>query len=192
MSRVLYKAVLQALKEAHAAYLAHCRKQFCDNIKVAECAIAAIESLGVDCGREMELMGLKAEMELVQALPMMHRPAEIIAHYEAAKLQMLLPPSMVVSRDAPMLPHCEDAIDFFGGADDQTADDLSRAAALYAQLTDGGGGGVAEIYRAQMARQRGAPEEAHHWANRALERMGGDRWIEPIARRLIQADASSE
>lgn len=187
MARVLCEAVLQALKEAHEAWLDQHMEKYRESLKVAECGIGAIRSLGMEdtCGREMELMGLQAEMTLISSLAGIHCPAEIIPHYEAAILLMLMPPSRVIPGDAPLLPHCESALDFFGGPSDETADSIERAAQLYGRLTGGGGRGVSEIYRAQLAEYRGNHADAEHWAKLALERMCGDKWIEPIARRIL-------
>ena len=187
MSRILHDAVIQALKEAHAAYLAHNSDKFRENMHVAECGVEAIRLLGMEdiSGRQMELMGLEAEITLLQTLPCIHCPAEIIHMYEKAELQMLMPPSRVIPKDAPMLPNCEDPLDFFGGASERTAEQLEQAARLYGQLTNGGGGGVSEIYRAQLAEHHGESAEANQWARIALEKMCGDKWIEPIANRVI-------
>jgi len=189
LSTILYNAVIQALKEAHEAYLAKRIHKYQESMRVAESGIAAIESLGTedDCGREMELMGLRAEATLMHTLPWVHQPSELIPQYEIASVEMLMPPSRVISSQAPMIPHCEDVLDFFGGASDHILQELEKATALYSRLTDGGGGGVAEIYRAEMEKQRGASDEAAHWAKLALERMAGDKWIEPIAMALIPA-----
>jgi len=188
MSRVLCDAAIQALKEAYAAYRIQSVEKYRASLKVAECAIEAIRSLGEEegCGRTLELMGLQAEITLLRTFADIHRPGEVIPKYEAALMQMLLPPSRVIPTDAPMLPHCESTLDFFGGVSDRTAELLDRATDLYARLTGGGGGGVAEIYRAQIARQRGDDENARYWARLALERMRGDTWIEPIAQRLLE------
>lgn len=194
MSRVLCEAVIQALKEAHEAWLDQHIEKYKEDLRVAECAIGAIRSLGMGdaCGREMELMGLQAEWTLVSSLAEIHCPAEIIPYYESAVLLMLMPPSRVISGDAPLIPHCKSALDFFGGPSDETADSLEKAAQLYSRLTGGGGGGVSEIYRAQLAEHRGSRADAAHWAKQALERMCGDKWIEPIARRILseQSDRS--
>jgi len=188
ISRLLHDAVIRALKEAHAAYLAQHMENYRKYMKVAECAIEAIRSLGVDedNGREMELMCLEAEITLMHTLSGIHCPEDMISHYEMAALQMLLPPSQVISGDDPLLPHCKNALDFFGGPCEQVAGHLDRATALYSQLTDGGGGGVAEIYRAQLARQQGCDDKARQWARLALERMRGDKWIEPIAQDILR------
>lgn len=187
MSRVLCEAVIQALKEAHEAWLDQHMEKYRESLKVAECGIGAIRSLGLEdtSGREIELMGLQAEMTLVSALAEIHYPSEIIPHYESAALLMLLPESRVIPRDAPLLPYCKSALDFFGGPSDETADSLDKAAKLYGRLTGGGGGGVSEIYRAQLAEHRGNRTDAVYWAKQALERMCGDKWIEPIARRIL-------
>ena len=193
MSKVLCDAVILALKEAHKAYLRQNMEKYRADMKVAEYALNAIRALGEDdgCGRTLELMGLQAEIALLNSLAGVHCPAELIPQYEAAVLQMLLPPSRVVTKDAPMLPRCECTLDFFGGACDRTAECLDRATKLYARLTDGGGGGVSEIYRAQIAQYRGNPEEAAQWAKLAIERMCADRWIEPIALKLIEESGRS-
>lgn len=190
MSRVLCEAVIQALKEAHAAWLAQHMEKYKEDLRVAECAIEAIRSLGMGeaCGREMELMGLQAEMTLISSLAEIHRPAEVIPHYESAVLFMLLPPSRVIPGDAPMIPCCKSALDFFGGPSDETADNVEKATQLYGRLTGGGGGGVSEIYRAQLAEHRGKQADAVYWAQLALERMCADKWIEPIAQRIISAN----
>lgn len=190
MSRVLHDAVILALKEAHEAYLNQAANEYRESMRVAECALEAIRLLGVEdsCGRQMELMGLQAELTLMHALASVHCPAEVIPQYELAALQMLLPPSRVIPKEAPWIPHCENTLDFFGGACEKIADQLERAARLYAQLTDGGGG-VAEIYRAQVAGHSGDRFAACHWAKLALERMCGDKWIEPIANAILAEDA---
>lgn len=187
MSRILHDAVIQALKVAHAAFLERNLEKFREHMHVAECGVEAIRSLGLDdvCGRQMELMSLEAEITLLNTLPFIHSPADAIQMYEKAVLQMPLPPSRVIARDAPMLPNCGNPLDFFGEASDRMAELLEYAAGLYGQLTDGGGGGVSEIYRAQMAHHFGKHAEASHWAELALVRMCGDKWIEPIAQRLI-------
>ena len=187
MSRVLHDAVIQALKEAHNAYLAFNTDKYRDSLKVAECGIEAIRLLGTEdsCGRQMEIMGLQAEISLIRTMAGIHCPAEMIPHYETAMLQMLLPPSRVIPKEAPMIAHCENTLDFFGGACEQTADWLEKATELYGRLTGGGGGGVAEIYRAQIAEYHKNHKEAGKWAQLALERMCGDKWIEPIATALI-------
>ena len=187
MSKILCTAVRESLKAAHEAYLIHKRIEYEASLQNAEHALSAIEALGSegDCGRIMELMALRAELLLVKTLPCLNRPSELILLYEMAMLQMLLPPSKVVPREAPMLPPCQSTLEFFGGESERTAAELEHATALYARMTDGGGGGVAEIYRAELANQRGSPQEAREWARRALERMVGDRWIEPIALRLL-------
>lgn len=187
MSRILHDAVIQALKEAHAAYQARALEKYRDSMQVAQCGVKAIRSLGTEevIGRQMELMGLEAEITLMHAMTCLHNPAEAIRWYEAAVCQMLLPPSRVIPKEAPMLPGCENPLDYFGGACEQTAEQLEQAARLYGGLTDGGGGGVAEIYRAQLAQTRGNLSEAGQWAQLALERMCGDKWIEPIAQRLL-------
>lgn len=189
MSRLLCDAVIRALREAHGAYLRQNAEEYRECLKVAQCGIEGIRMLGVedDFGREMELMGLEAELTLLYGLAGIHVPSEMIMRYEAAVLKMLMPPSKVVPKDAPLIAHCENTLDFFGGVCDQTAKDLELAVNLYGRLTDGGGGGVAEIYRAQMAEQRGNCDEARRWAALALERMCGDKWIEPIAEKLIKS-----
>lgn len=187
MSRILYDAVIRALKEAHEAYLNQDSEKYREGLKVAECGIEAIRLLGTedDYGRKMELMGLQAELTLMQSLSDIHNPAESILRYEAAILQMLMLPSQVISKEAPMLPHCKSALDFFGGACEQTAKDLALATDLYGRLT-GGGGGVAEIYRAQLAEHLGQDAEAKRWAEIALQKMCGDTWIEAIANKMIK------
>ena len=187
MSRVLCEAVIQALKEAHEAWLDQHMEKYRESLKVAECAIEAISSLGIGdaYGREMELMGLQAEMMLLRSLAGIHCPEKTIPRYESAALLMLMPPSRVIPGDAPLLPQCEGTLDFFGGPSDETADSLESAMRLYSRLTGGGGGGVSEIYRAQLADYKGNRAEAGHWAKQALERMCGDRWIEPIAKKIL-------
>ena len=187
MARVLCDAVIKALKQAHAAYLSNEHNRFEESIKIAESALIAIQSLGseTDCSREMLMMGLKAESLLIGSLQKLNRPQEAVKLYAMADKRMLLPPSRVIDGDAPMIPHCDDALEFFGRADDETAEVISRLTALYARMTGGGGGGVAEIYRAQLANRNGSSEETINWARLALQRMRGDVWIAPIARRLI-------
>ena len=179
--------MIQALKEAHAAYLIQSAEKYRASMKVAECAVEAIRALGEEegCGRTLELMGLQAELTLLNSLADIHSPAQVIPQYESAALQMLMPPSRVITKEAPMLPQCRCTLNFFGGACDRTARSLDRATKLYSRLTDGGGGGVAEIYRAQIEDHRGNRNEARHWAKLALERMCGDKWIEPIALALL-------
>lgn len=187
MSRLLHDAVIQALNEAHCAYLTGNIEKYRDSLKVAECGIDAIRSLGTEdsCGRQMEIMGLQAEISLMRTMACIHSPVEMIPHYETAMLQMLLPPSQVISKEAPMIAHCENTLDFFGGACEQTADWLEKATEMYGYLTGGGGGGVAEIYRAQIAKHNGNHIESEKWAQLAMERMCGDKWIEPIAGALM-------
>lgn len=187
MSKVLCSAVLQALKDAHSAYRKHRFDRYQEHMKVADCALEAIRSLGQggERAREMEVMALSAEVTLMHALADIHYPDQLRRSFEVAELQMLLPPSRVITREDPMLPNCTDALEFFGGPSEETAQALCRATDLYGRLTDGGGGGVAEIYRAQLAHAQGQTEEATRWARLARERMCGDRWIEPIVKSML-------
>lgn len=190
MSKVLGVAVKNSLKAAHAAYLVSQHEAYCGHIIAAENAVAAIKALGAenDYCRTIELMALEAELLLIRSLSKLSKPRELIPKFEMAMLQMLIPPSQIVDKSAPMLPGCTNALEYFGGASEQTARDIERAVSLYAHMTDGGGGGIPEIYRAQMESQKGCTEKAAYWARRALDKMCGDKWIEPIASGILAAD----
>ncbi|HKM29117.1 MAG TPA: hypothetical protein VJY37_05480, partial [Anaerovoracaceae bacterium] len=66
------------------------------------------------------------------------------------------------------------------------ADTLDKAARVYAGLTGGGGGGVANLYRAEIAARRGDWAMAERLACKAQEEMTGDRWMEPIITKLTK------
>ena len=187
MARTLCGAALKALKKAHAAYLRSEYTGYFENIKLAKSAVSAIQALGAetDCSRGILLASLKAELMLIDMLQKLNKPREAMELCQAAETHMLLLPSQVISGEAPMIPDCNDILEFFGCTDAEMAEVIDRLTALYSRLTDGGGGGVAEIYKAQLASRKGSPEESVSWARLALQRMRGDVWIAPIARRLI-------
>lgn len=106
--------------------------------------------------------------------------------YELAAVQMLIPPSRVISRDAPYLPPCEDIFAFYHVPLEKAEAldrNLTKAVALYSKLTGGGGAGTDLLFRAGLKLRQGYSDEAACLVKQALS-VGSD-WLKRPAKYLL-------
>lgn len=189
MSKILHDAAIEALRAAHDSFMRGDTGEYKEKMQAAEDAIGAIRALGVngENGREMELLALGAEKTLAATLPLLKYPGRLLRLYELAAVQMLIPPSRVISRNAPYLPPCDDVFAFYRVGLEQAevlAGELTQAIALYGRLTGGGGAGTDLLFRAGLLLRRGQPKQAADLAQQAISI--GREWLKRPARNLLR------
>lgn len=191
VSEILHDAAIKAMKEAHASFMRGDRRDYREKMKVADGAINAIRSLGVEHnkGREIELLALEGEKTLLSSLPQLKYPGRLLRIYGIAEIQLQVytPPSQVITKDMPYLPPYDDLFDFYGvplEKADRFAEQLTSAIRMYGKLTGGGGAGVDLLYRAGIMLRRKRYEEAKTLTNQAQSIAG--EWLNAHIERLFE------
>ena len=160
------------------------------HLKEAETAIDGIERLGLsaDNPRFLWVDRLNRDWALVASFKKIRQPGELLPVYQSCYNPQLPSASMVLNRGAPYLPRsCTDVFAFYAedmARAEQTAEELTRAVALYSKLTDGGGAGVDMLFRAGLLLRRGEREQARAMTVQAKAACGA--WARTFTQTLLR------
>ncbi|MCD8119181.1 MAG: hypothetical protein LUE29_06850 [Lachnospiraceae bacterium] len=196
MSEQLKRSTMTALKEAYAGYLNRDWEIYTNSLHVARTEIDEIRSLGRDpdrMGREIEVLYLTGEELLVTAFTFLGKPWEMRMYYELAAYYMTVFSSNILTKESRFLPEGICLTEEFPLPDtdpEEAMKEFSEAMKAYGNITDGGGKGVDELYRAAIYWQLGEAEKAFYHTK--LARTEGGEWIQACADEFEEQMRSAE